>query len=279
MNNPQNPDIVVQYENFKQNHPEKTILLNGLEWKYITGGVGDEVILLLPGGTRRPGMRFQFLLELEEDYKVISPAYPLICHMKSLIDGIAAILEYESIDNVNVFGASFGGLVAQFLLKEYPSRISKIILSNTGTAVPDNKFLKKLIRFQKLVQFIPDRIVRTIAKRSFIKGINFPEEVKPFYEQFLYQTFTKDVVLCHFNCLIDFHTNYSFDPSELDRWQDRLLIINAEDDTFVGKDTSTALYSVYPTAKFYSFESGGHVLSLTKHDEYFQLITNFLDHV
>ena len=277
MNNAENLDIIVQYEYFERNHPEKAILLNGIEWKYITGGVSDRVLLLLPGGTRRPGMRFQFLMELEDKYKVISPSYPLICQMKSLIDGIIAILEYESVDKVNVFGASFGGLVGQFLLKEYPSRISKIILSNTGTAITDNKFLKKLRRFEKLVQFIPDRIVRTIAKRSFIKGINFPEEVKPFYEQFLYQAFSKDVVLCHFNCLIDFHTNFSFNPSELDRWQDRLLIINAEDDTFVGKDTSTALHSVYPTAKFHTFESGGHILSLTKHDEYFRLVTNFLD--
>ncbi|MFX1283903.1 MAG: alpha/beta fold hydrolase [Promethearchaeota archaeon] len=277
MNNAQNLSTMAQYENFKLKHPEKTILVNGIEWKYIIGGLAGKVILLLPGGPRRPGMRFQFLMELEEKYTVISPSYPLICRMKSLIDGIIAVLDNESVNNVNVFGASFGGLVAQFLLKESPDKISKVILSNTGTAVKDSKIPKRLKRFRRVIQFTPDKVVRTIAKRLFLKGIDFSEEIKPFYEQFLYQAFSKDVVLCHYDCLVDFHTHFSIDSSILEHHSNQVLIINAEDDTFVGKDTSAALQSVFPGAKFHNFECGGHILSLTKHDEYFQLIINFLN--
>ena len=56
-----------------------------------------------------------------------------------------------------------------------------------------------------------------------------------------------------------------------------MLIINAKDDTFVRKNSSTGLKAMFPKVEFHAFESGRHVLSLTNHDEYSQLITNFLD--
>lgn len=266
-----------QYNNFIEKHPEKKILIEGIEWKYITGGSGDDVLLLLPGGTRRPGMRFQFLMELEEKNRIISPFYPLICQMDSLTDGIATILENESVNNVNVFGASFGGLVAQFLLKKYPDRLSKVILSNTGTLLNNPESLKKLKRSQKLIRFIPDKFIRYIAKRSFIKGISFSEDVKPFYEQYLYESFSKQVVCCHFGCIHNFHTSFSITISHLENWPGKLLIINAKDDSFVGKESSVVLRSVFPMAEFYTFESGGHILSLTQHDKYLEVINRFLD--
>ncbi|MFX0210280.1 MAG: alpha/beta fold hydrolase [Candidatus Hodarchaeota archaeon] len=128
-------DLFIRYKTFIREHSSKEISVNDIKWKYLIGGSGEEFLLLLPGGTRQPGMRFQFLSELEEKFRTIYPYYPLVCQMKQLINGLAAILDNESLTKTHIFGSSFGGLVGQYLLKEYPDRISKLILNNTGTVI------------------------------------------------------------------------------------------------------------------------------------------------
>ncbi len=126
------------------------------------------------------------------------------------------------------------------------------------------------------MKFVPERLIRAFTVRSFVKRIHFPESDLPFYKTFLRDCFSKKVVLCHFNCLIDFHETFSIHPSDLEQCNGQKLIISAADDILVGKESSDALKSVYPNAEFYTFDSGGHVLSITRHNEYMQLITDFL---
>lgn len=269
-------DLYTRYKTFIREHTTKVIAVNDVEWKYLIGGSGEVPLLLLPGGTRQPGMRFQFLSELEEKYRTIYPFYPLVCQMKPLIDGLAAILDNESLTKTHVFGSSFGGLVGQYFLKEYPNRIGKLILSNTGTTIKTQNQVKKLKRIRNVLKFVPERLIHAFTVRSFIKGIRFPESDLSFYKKFLRDSFSKKVVLCHFDCLIDFQETFSIQPSNLEQWGGQMLIISAADDELVGKESSNALKSVYPNVEFYTFDSGGHVLNITRHNEYKQLITDFL---
>src|SRR5690349_14573533 len=96
-------------QQFRQNHPIQKTSVNGVEWEYLTGGEGDEVVLLLVGGLRVADAGFRAMLELERDFCVITPTYARVETMAELCDGLAGILAYEGVPQAHVLAGSFGG--------------------------------------------------------------------------------------------------------------------------------------------------------------------------
>jgi len=153
------PIILDQFNSFINNHPLKSIKINNHEWKYIIGGQGNNTILQLPGGLRNPIYRFEFISELEKEFQFIAPIYPRICEIKPLLDGVVKIFEQEHINIVNIFGASFGGLIAQIFVHQYPNMVKKVVISNSGTTYKDKQELENVLKISrkklKFIKIIP----------------------------------------------------------------------------------------------------------------------------
>ena len=92
-------------------------------------------------------------------FRVVYPAYPRVQSLDDLADGIAAILAAENIARASVLGASFGGAVAQCMVRRHPDRIERLILSNTG--VP----LAYLVRGRKIANAILSSIPWPLLRR------------------------------------------------------------------------------------------------------------------
>src|SRR5262249_48771359 len=114
---PQGDDIAnsrrCRLESYRRTHPYKQIQVEGRRWRYVVGGQGERTLLLFPGGTLVPDTYFLLLEELEQDYRVIVPAYAAVPTMAELVTGAVAILDAEGVERVDVMGSSFGGYVAQ----------------------------------------------------------------------------------------------------------------------------------------------------------------------
>lgn len=67
--------------------------------------------------------------------------------MGALVDGLAALLDRLSIEQVIFFAASFSGDVGQCFVRKYPDPVSRLILLNTG--IPDERlgFCSSLLFF------------------------------------------------------------------------------------------------------------------------------------
>ncbi|MFX0065769.1 MAG: alpha/beta fold hydrolase [Candidatus Hermodarchaeota archaeon] len=257
----------------------KTIQFQDYQWNYVVAGNKGSWLLVLPGGTRRPGLKSEFLQDLIKEFRVISPAYPRIGRMKPLADGIAHILKEEGIDTVHAYGSSFGGIMAQVFFMNYPSFVDKVIISNTDTITEDRQLIKRIRNGQRFLRLLPAFLVRSIMLKQFGKLMDVLGDQKAEYETSLAslihsRKLDKPDIICHFNCLMDFQDH--FDSQSTATFQSKMLIISAENDTGVGGSSIENLHRVYPAAQFYHFEDGGHFPMIIHKTRYLNLLKSFL---
>lgn len=113
---------------FRARHSYRTLDVGGLRWRYLSGGTGEQTVLLPAGGTRQPDMYLLLIEALERDFRVIAPAYPAGAGIAGLADGFT-----EGVRQVDVPGSSFGGFLAQMFARRHPERVRRLVLANTGS--------------------------------------------------------------------------------------------------------------------------------------------------
>ena len=82
-----------------------------------------------------PDPFFIVIESLGRSYQVIAPAYPPVRSMAELVAGVTAILDAEGIPTAHVVGSSFGGYLAQCLVRAHPERVKMLVLAQTGYAI------------------------------------------------------------------------------------------------------------------------------------------------
>src|SRR4249919_3728715 len=123
-------DLAERLAGFKEEHPYRKITVGDTAWRYRTAGpLAAPAVLLLPGGTLVPDPFFIVLDALGQRYRVIAPAYPAAHTMAELVTGLNGILNIERIAAVNVVGSSFGGYLAQCLVRAHPDRVNSLVLA------------------------------------------------------------------------------------------------------------------------------------------------------
>ena len=110
-------------QEFQASHrtfPYKDMTHDGVRWPYLTGGLGDPPLLLLSGALAIPDISWTTIVNFAARRRVIVPAYPPVMTMDALVDGIAAVLRHEGVDQAHVMGGSYGGFVAQVFVRHHP---------------------------------------------------------------------------------------------------------------------------------------------------------------
>jgi pimeloyl-ACP methyl ester carboxylesterase len=166
---------------FRATHPIKQTFIHGMKWDYIISGNGSEALLILPGLLGIGEMSFQHIRAFESDYRVIAPSYPFdLTSMAQMADGIAAILDADNVGRTHVLGGSYGGMVAQCLVRRYPQRVSALVLSHTGGPRPDRAATNR--RFIALLRLLPMGLLRFMLKGATRKSLQAAPEQIPFWE-------------------------------------------------------------------------------------------------
>lgn len=201
---------------FRATHPREQIVLSGTTWSYLLAGQGSETILILPGGERIGDVAFPIVQQFEQEYRCLYPSYPPYSTMDALVDGLAALLERLSIEQVILFAASFGGDVDQCFVRKYPGRVSKLILMNTG--VPDERLGKATQRSKPLVTLLPMDIVRFLVQKLLVKALSVQPEERLFWQAMMHglvAQLTRADMISSFDETIDYRLNYHFSPADL----------------------------------------------------------------
>lgn len=118
---------------FRKEHSPKKLLCLDKEWTYYSCGKGKNTIIILPEGLGTGEAAFCYIQSLEKSHKIISPIYPLVSTVDELVEGINKMIEVESAEHITIFGASFGGILAQCFMKKYWNKIEKLVLAHTAT--------------------------------------------------------------------------------------------------------------------------------------------------
>lgn len=264
------------FRQFREDHPLKRINIAGKNWTYIDTGKGETAILWLVGGLKKADAAHQSIPLLEDDFRIIAPDYPAISTMDELADGLVAILDAEKVAQACVLSGSFGGMLAQVLVRRYPGRVSKLVLSTTTP--PDQTVAERYSHQLGMVQMADEMTVREGAKMQFFSIIQPPEAEADFMRAYLDELFSERLgkadIISTYEALLNY-TERDFAADDLQDWPGQMLIIDSDDDATFADDARQQMYALYPQAQTHTFRGAGHSPGSTQRDKYFELVRGF----
>ena len=272
-------DLSRRLENFRRTHPYREIQVAGRKWRYVLGGQGEHTLLLFPGGTLVPDTYFVLLKELEQDYRVIVPAYAAVPTMAELVTGAVTILDTEGVEHVNVMGSSFGGYVAQCFVRTYPNRVDRLILAVTGV----RHFVSRAAPLYLLAQFmkvLPASAVRFMMWRLWSTLVTTSSEEQAFWLGLLREILTTQLSKANLVSvteeIYDFSAHYHFSSGDLAAWPGKILILESDQDKAYSPAIRAETHAVYPQAVVHTLHDAGHTAIMTNTDEFISAIHEFL---
>jgi pimeloyl-ACP methyl ester carboxylesterase len=274
---------VARLKSFRLTHPYKQLIIGDAKWEYISCGHGEQTLLLLPGALSVGESTFPLITAFENEYRIIAPSYALALTMTGLCRGLANILEMEGVNQAHVLGGSYGGLVAQYFVRQHPAKACSLILSHTFVLTP--KLAKPLWLAGKLLPAFPQSLFKPILKLrlnkmllSTLGAANHPET--EFWRAYLNEAIAsgllKEVFLHQNKCLLDLAHQRQFTADDLKGWPGKVLIIESEDDPAIPKRDRTLLKATYPQAEVHTFRDAGHASSILKREEVGSIIKSFI---
>jgi pimeloyl-ACP methyl ester carboxylesterase len=278
---------VARLKAFRLAHPYKQLTVDEVQWQYICCGRGEQTLLLLPGALSVGESTFPLITAFENEYRIIAPSYSLSLTMADLCAGIARILEAEAVNEVHLFGGSYGGLVAQYFVRQYPSKVRSLTLSHTF--ILTEKYATPLWIGARLFPALPQSLFVPLLKLrldkmllSTLRAHNHPEA--EFWRAYLNEAIAsgllKEVFIHQNKCLLDLTDHHPrFTNDDLKQWPGKILIIDSNDDPAISARDRSLLRSTYPQAQVQTFDNVGHASFIVKREEAASILRTFLQNV
>lgn len=271
-------DLRRRLEAFRRTHPYQEVLVAEKAWRYIIGGQGEQVVLLLPGSLV-PDLFFVPIEALEHDSRVIVPAYAAVSTMAELVEGVAAILDAVEVERVDVIGSSFGGYIAQCFVRAHPARVARLILAETGVR-HFVSWAPSIWLLARLMSILPSRVVRFLIWRLWSTLFTPPASQRDFWRELMQDILTKQLTKANFvsetEILADFSAHYHFRSGDLTAWSGAILILESERDEAFSQANRAATRAVYPQARVHTICNATHSAIATHTEEYVDTMREFL---
>jgi len=265
---------------FRERYPYQAATLDGIEWRYIDSGSAKPALLVLAGGTSVAEVSFLSLEHFTERFRVIAPDYPAIEELDQLFSGMIALLDHLGVGMFYLMGGSYGGWMAQSLVRFYPHRINKLVITAVGA--PDRHNGQEIARLMGWFRITPTFLLRKMLDRSFSR-LETKRTENP--DLALLWALVKEVlnfrlgradILAMLQRLVDQTENFEFTPSDLEDWQGKILIVFGSADPATPPEKRSAMQELYPQAEIIVFDGGEHGIAITHQEAYFSVIDGFL---
>jgi pimeloyl-ACP methyl ester carboxylesterase len=270
-------DQLKQFQAFQGAFPYTDVTLDGVPWSYLTGGQGEPPMLILSGALAIPDISWVSIANLAEGRRVIVPAYPPVTSMDALVDGIAAILRREGVEQAHVMGGSYGGFVAQVFVRRHPGLSRSLVLSHT--ALPFPEAAPRMRRSANMLRWMPMGVVRGTVRRAFKSMMPEPSAetacLLAIYDELIEYALTKEDVIAILERMVDF-SGRTFTPQDLSTWPGKILLVFGENDPATPPDVRQKMQDLYPGCQVHLFKGSGHTTSVTHQDEYQAVINSFI---
>lgn len=216
-------------------HPYRRVAVGQTTWRYLDGGQGQRLVLLVPGGHLPAQFWFGLCEELERDYRVVAtdaPARLGLLDPRAVADGLTGLLDALGVLGAAIVAHGESGLAAQHLLQSYPHRVQALALVNSPLLDPRTGSDRVTRAAHWLAERLPWRWVG--ARVSAVHPRPLPHTVWAPYTRALLETPGVAVGRQDWVALVD-AVSAACRATHLDRraltgWQGRSLIITASDD-------------------------------------------------
>ena len=243
-----------------------TLSINGKTVDYVTFGTGNQPLVIIPGlgdGLQTvKGMAMPFSIT----YRVLAERYKIyvFSRINELRQGyttrdmaadVAEAMETLNLDTAYVMGISQGGMIAQWLVVDFPERVQRLILTVT-TAKPSQLARERIEYWQKLSQSGNFKhLMLDIAQHSYTQKSY--QKWRLLYNVMGIFGHIKDkqrIDIQSVSCLK--HDSLDF----LEKINCPTLIIGAEKDDVLGVDGSLGLHQHIKDSQFTILPECGHAL-------------------
>jgi 3-oxoadipate enol-lactonase len=138
----------------------KTVSISNLEMDYFTFGSGEKKFIILPGLSIHSVMNAADAIA--EAYQIFASDYTVYVFdrvknihigytIKDMAEDTAAAMNALHIESADLFGASQGGMIGQYLAIDHPELVHKLILGST-LAKPNDVFLSTVAEWCQLAE-------------------------------------------------------------------------------------------------------------------------------
>jgi pimeloyl-ACP methyl ester carboxylesterase len=286
-----NPRIAKLYEDvpqeslgrlqaFRERYPYQTITVRDITWNFIDSGEGENVLFIPAGGTLIAEVSFNSLEHFAIMYRVIAPDYPPIEDLEDLFEGFIYLLDHLGVDKFYTMGGSYGGWMVQSLVRQYPERVGKLVITAVGP--PDSKNSQELARLMGWLRITPTFLLRWMINRSFARlestktGDKDMALLWALVKEAVYFRVGRADILAMLQRLINQTEDYTFSADDLKDWPGSILLVFGSEDPATPPERRQAMRELYPRAEVKVFEGGEHGIAITHQQEYFQTIDEFL---
>ena len=263
--------------------PEKSLNVRGVEWRYATGGRGEQTVLLLHGAVGGAETVARLAESFADEYRTVAPTVADVWTLDEACNALSAILDQEHVGRAVVFGGSFGGMLAQAFLKRRPRQVEHLVL--LGASLPNREAGARAGRMLKFLRLLPFPLTRALLKLEVSKGLNAPappdvaERVAEFrlrLEEYFDRGLTRAALLSRLALSVDFNNGEPQAPGELDDWPGRVLIVESNDDPATPAVERRRLREAYPRALVCAFAGAGEMIPLLRLEELVGVVKAFL---
>jgi pimeloyl-ACP methyl ester carboxylesterase len=199
--------------------------------------------------------------------------------MAKLVTGVAAILDAEGVERVDVIGSSFGGYVAQCFVRAYPDHIDRLILAETGVR-HFVSWAPSISLLAHLMNVLPTRLVRFLMWRIWSTLFTPPASQRAFWRQLMQQILTTHLSKPNFvsetRVIADFSAHYHFRSGDLAAWPGKILLLESERDEAYSPANRARTRAVYPQARVHTIRNATHSAIATHTEEYIRTMRKFL---
>jgi pimeloyl-ACP methyl ester carboxylesterase len=273
-------DSLKRLQAFRKRYPYQSVSLSGIKWSYIDSGPGKPPLFIPAGGTSSAEVSFLSLDHFAQNYQVISPDYPPIEELDVLFSGFLELLGYLDVGQFYVMGGSYGGWMVQSFVRQYPDRISKVVITAVGP--PNKENSREIARLMGWFRITPTFLLRWMLSKSFAR-LESNKSDNP--EMALIWALVNEAInfrlgradmLALLQRLINQTENYTFSTEDLEDWAGRMLLVFGSEDPATPLEKREAMQQLYPQAEVKVFEGGEHGIAVTHQQEYLAAIDAFL---
>jgi len=288
-------------------HPDGNYaLINGAKIWYETEGEG-EPLLIIPGGPGNSHTYFHpWFSELAKDYKLIyldafgrgksdRAEDPAEYTFERDVEDIELLRQTLKFNKWNVFGHSYGGMVAQAYAIKYPESVNKVILSNSFYSGEMWQANNNSCNYELKNQLpeVWDK-VKKLRDEGFVssspehqEAYAIPSSLLYYYDGTNASKVRRDSLIINtevYYTLVGFDGDFIIggDVSKLDFRQDLqnlnmpVLIIEGRYDRVAIPKWSVKFKEYAPQAEFVMFEKSGHAPYIEETEKFFNLLNKFL---
>ncbi|HWS89353.1 MAG TPA: alpha/beta hydrolase [Pyrinomonadaceae bacterium] len=263
--------------------PDKSIKIGGVEWHYVTGGRGEQTLLLFHGAVGGAETMRWLASAFEDEYRTVTPTVADVSTLGEVCDAASAILDREHVGRAVVFGGSFGGMVAQAFFHRRRAQVQDLVLLSTGA--PSPKIGARTKWMTALMRLLPFPLMRGMMRLEISRHLDAPvpaeqaariAEFRRRLDHYFEHTLTKRTLLSRVALSVDFNRNERYAPGDSAGWPGRVLVIESDDDPMIPPEERRRLREAYPRALVCTFAGAGHMIPLLRLEELVGVVKAFL---